>query len=74
MCNVLFVLFVIVLSVLLFSDYPFGIFKIFLPEDKWIGCVYRIPDEQNKSKRSTSIHKNWPFAIPSCVCVHIYHT
>ena len=48
-----------VLSVLWFtdSDYPFGIFKIFLSEDKWLGCVYRIPDEQNKSKRRTTSTK-----------------
>jgi len=30
--------------------------------------------EQNKSKRSTTSTYNWPFAIPLCVWVHIYHT
>ena len=61
-CILLFVLLLAsVLSVLWFtgSDYPFGIFfKIFLSEDKWLGCVYTIPpDEQNKSKRSTTSTK-----------------
>jgi hypothetical protein len=58
-CRSFFVLLAIVLFVLRFtdSDYPIGIFKIFLSEDKWLGCVYKIPDEQNKSKRSTNIHK-----------------
>jgi hypothetical protein len=50
----------IVLSVLRStdSDYPFGIFKIFFSEDKLLVCVYTLPDEQNKSKRSTHIHTN----------------